>query len=395
MTTATTLTPAEALTRARNLAPRLQERTEKMEDLRHLPDETMADLLDSGLLRISQPSHWGGSELPLTTHIEVVEELGRACGATAWTAGVYISHNWNLALFGAEAQHDVWGENPDAVACTSAVGGPSPSWVDGGVHITEGKWTFLSGVHHADWIVVNAVLPPRDNADGQPSMISLLVPKGDYEILDDWHTAALRGTGTSSVRLENVFVPEHRLLSFSAQQTGTTPGGQFHTNPMYRAPLDATWPAYLAAPALGIARGALEAWTERTSKRLNAYTRAPISDQPVTQAKLGETTARLDAARLLIYRAMETVTADVESGADLGFVRVRNRRDFSFAVRQAVEAVEDVFLASGASSLSTSSPIQRHWRDIHGVAQHAMFDYERSLSAWGRRALGLTDGLDF
>ena len=73
-----------------------------------------------------------------------------------------------------------------------------------GVHITEGKWTFLSGVHHADWIVVNAVLPPRSDEDGAPSMISLLVPKGDYEILDDWHTAALRGTGTSGVRLENV-----------------------------------------------------------------------------------------------------------------------------------------------------------------------------------------------
>ncbi|NMM92461.1 hypothetical protein B2J88_50930 [Rhodococcus sp. SRB_17] len=395
MTTATTITSADAVARARDLAPRFAERAEKTEDLRHLPDETMAELLDSGLLRISQPMHWGGSELPLTTHVEVVEELGRACGATAWTAGVYISHNWNLSLFSLQAQHDVWSENPDAVACTSAVGGPSPRWVDGGVHITEGKWTFLSGVHHADWIVVNAVLPPRSDADGAPSMISLLVPKGDYEILDDWHTAALRGTGTSGVRLENVFVPEHRLLNFSDQQTGTTPGGKFHTNPMYRAPLDATWPAYLAAPALGVARGALDAWVERTIKRRNAYTGAPIVEQPFAHFKLGEATARLDAARLLIYRAMETVTDQVEAGADLGFVRVRNRRDFSFAVRQAVESVEDVFLASGASSLSTGSAIQRHWRDIHGVAQHAMFDYERSISAWGRRSLGVTDGLDF
>lgn len=395
MTTAIALTSTDAVTRARDLAPIFAERAEKTEDLRHLPDETMTDLLDSGLLRISQPAHWGGSELPLSTHVEVVEELGRACGATAWTAGVYISHNWNLALFSPEAQQDVWGTNPDAVACTSAVGGPSPSWVDGGVHIAEGTWTFLSGVHHADWIVVNAVLPPRSHAEDRPSMISLLVPKGDYEILDDWHTAALRGTGTSSVRLENVFVPEHRLLNFSDQQAGTTPGGKFHAHPMYRAPLDATWPAYLAAPALGVARGAIDAWVERTSKRRNAYTGTPISEQPATQAKLGEVTARLDAARLLIYRAMETVTDQVETGADLGFVRVRNRRDFSFAVRQAVQAVEDVFLASGASSLSTRSPIQRHWRDVHGVAQHAMFDYERSLSAWGRRTLGITDGLDF
>jgi 3-hydroxy-9,10-secoandrosta-1,3,5(10)-triene-9,17-dione monooxygenase len=396
VTTSTdTITHDKALERARALVPVLAERAEKTESLRHIPDETLTDFVDSGLMRISQPKMWGGSELPLTTQIEVVEELGRGCGATAWTIGVYISHNWNLSLFTPQAQHDVWGTNPDAIACTSAVGGPRPQRVEGGVHIEEGKWTFLSGVYHADWIVVNTLLAPVGDPTGQPEMTSLLVPKGDYEILDDWHTTALRGSGTCSVLLRDVFVPEHRLLSFTAQQNGTTPGGAHHDNPMYRAPLDATWPAYLAAPALGIARGALEAWTERTQKRRNAYTGGPMIEQPINHFRLGEACARIDAARTLVYRAMDSVTAHDAGDTDLDLVRVRNRRDFSFAVRQAVEAVETVFLSSGASALSTSSPIQRHWRDVHGVAQHAMFDYERSLSAWGRRTLGVTDGLDF
>lgn len=397
MTTAapTEITDAQAVERARLLAEKLAPRAREVELTRHLPDDVFELFRESGLMRISQPQTWGGSQLPLPTHLDVITEIGAACGSSAWTMGVYISHNWNLALFDPIAQEEVWGTNPEAVACTSAAGGPPAERVAAGAVIRAGKWTFLSGVWHADWIVVNSPLPPEHDPAGAPELFSLLIPRGDYRIVDDWHTVGLSGTGTCSVELTDVFVPAHRILSFAAQQDGTTVGGVQHGDPMYRTPLDATWPAYLAAPALGAARGVVAAWIERTRKRNHAYTRVPAAGEFQKQFRLGEAEARIDGADQLLRRALVSVVEAAATEQDIAEVRSRNRRDFAVSVRMCVEAVESIFLASGASSLAQSSAIQRHWRDVHAVAQHAMFEYERSVSAWGRRRLGVDDGLTF
>ncbi|MFF0636099.1 acyl-CoA dehydrogenase family protein [Nocardia sp. NPDC004151] len=397
MKTFTTLdvTDEEALYRARLLREKLSSRAFDIADHRRLPDEVFAMFLESGLMRISQPRSWGGAQLPLTTHIEVISEIARACGSSAWTMGVFLSHNWNLTLFDPLAQDDVWGPNPEAVACTSAVGGPPAQRVPGGAIIRAGRWTFLSGVHHADWIIVNSTLEREGVPDGPRELFSLLIPKGQFRIIDDWKAIGLSGTGTCSVELEDVFVPEHRILSFAAQQNGSTPGGRHRVDPVYSAPLDATWPAYLAAPAIGIARGAVDAWIERTGSRNHAYTGMPASAEFQRQFKLGEAEAQIDAADEILHRATTAVVEAAKTQVDVPEIRSRNRRDFAFVVRLCVNAVESVFLASGASSLAESNVIQRHWRDVHAIAQHAMFEYERSVSAWGRRRLGVDDGLTF
>jgi alkylation response protein AidB-like acyl-CoA dehydrogenase len=93
---------------------------------------------------------------------------------------------------------------------------------------------------------------------------------------------------------------------------------------------------------------------------------------------------------------VEKATTEVlDNGAVSAQTQVRARRDHAFGVRLCVEAVEDLFLAAGASSLDESSPIQRHWRDVHAVAQHVANNFDSNLGAWGDRALGLGDGLQF
>lgn len=390
-----TLTRETAVATARELVPVLAERSAKTEGLRRLPEETLTDFAESGLLRMAQPAAWGGPELPLSAQIDVIAELARGCGSAAWTFAIYASHFWQIALFPEAAQRDVWGADPGALVCTSTVGGPPPERVDGGVHIRDGRWQFVSGVHHADWIAVNAPLPPLADG-GPPDMRFLLVPKGDFEIVDDWHAVALAGTGSCTVTLRDVFVPEHRALSFWALVLGQTPGGALHGSPMYRLPLIAAWPSYLAAPAIGIARGAIETWTAKTLKRKHAYSHAPAAEYPVNHVTLGDAAARVDAAHELLRRAADSITAQVagELPADEP-IRVRNRRDFAFATRLCVEAVEKLFLASGASGLADANPIQRHWRDVHGVAAHAMLNLDGNLAGWGRYGLGVSDGLDF
>lgn len=384
----TDMTRDQAVERARDLIPVLRERAAKTENLRRLPDETIADFSDSGLMRLAQPRRWGGPELPFSAHLDVVAELGRGCGSAAWTFSIFASHFWQMGTFSEQAQQDVWGSNPEALLCTSTVGGPPPERVPGGVHIAEGRWNFLSGVHHADWIAVNAPLPRPEQ--GMPDLQFLLVPKGEFQIVDDWYTTSLAGTGSCSVVLQDVFVPEHRMLSFMSLIEGTAPGAQVNPAPMFRVPLMAGWPIYLSAPAVGIARGAIDAFTEKLANRAHAYTRQPLKSHPLMQSRLGEATARVDAAWSIMARAVDEATSAVEQDRPVdNELRARNRRDFAFAVGLCVEAVETLFLASGASSLSETSAIQRCWRDVHGVAQHAMLNLDQNLVAWGRHALGI------
>jgi 3-hydroxy-9,10-secoandrosta-1,3,5(10)-triene-9,17-dione monooxygenase len=176
----------------------------------------------------------------------------------------------------------------------------------------------------------------------------------------------------------------------------TAPGRLVNDGPLYKFPLVGCWHVFLSAPATGIARGAMDAWIARTKGRVHPFTREPLAADPVGLVHLGDAAARIEAAEALIRRATESVTAEVlADGAVSPQTRVRGRRDHAFAIKLCVEAVEELFLAAGASSLDESSPIQRHWRDVHAVAQHVANNFDTNLGAWGERALGVGDGLRF
>jgi 3-hydroxy-9,10-secoandrosta-1,3,5(10)-triene-9,17-dione monooxygenase len=390
------LTGTEAVERARGLVPALKERAAKAEALRRLPDETFADLVASGLLRITQPKRFGGSELRLIDAFGIINQLGQGCGSTAWTYGLLTSHQWFLSLFPDLAQREVWEASPDAVMGTSFSGGVPPSPVPGGGwRIGEGTWRFSTGVHHASWV---SLLSPCfvNGGEGPPDMRFLLVPRSEVEIIEDWRAAGLAGSGSCSVLARDVLVPEHRTLRLADVLAATTPGREVNDGPLYKLPLVGSWQVFLTAPATGIARAAMDAWIARTKSRLNPYTKAPVVDDPAGLAHLGSAAARVEAAETLIQQVARRVTADVESaGAVADETRARGRRDFAFSVRLCVEAVEELFLAAGASTLDESSPIQRCWRDVHAVAQHPVCNLDVAYRSWGERGLGLSDGLRF
>jgi len=388
-----TLTPAEATARAQALIPVLAERAAKTEALRRLPDETFADLAESALMRITQPRRFGGSELALADAFDVIDLLSQGCGSTGWTYSLIIAHAWFVALFGEQAQQDVWGPNPDATMSTCFSGGVPPDAVDGGLHIRDGRWRFSTGVHHADWV---ALLAPVPQQDGPPDMRFLLIPKEEIEVVEDWRSAGLAGTGSCSVQATDVVVPHHRTLRLHDLLNATGPGSEVNDGAMYKLPLVGPWQVFLTAPAVGIARAAMDTWIVRTKSRLRPATGASRPGDPITLARLGGAAARIDAAETLIRRGAESVTSDVLAlGAAAPETLARCRRDNAFSVRLCVEAVEDLFLAAGASMLDESSPLQRHWRDVHAVAQHVANSLDMNLRAWGERALGLNDGLRF
>jgi alkylation response protein AidB-like acyl-CoA dehydrogenase len=388
------LTAAEAVDRARALVPVLAERAAKTEALRRLPDETYADLLESGLLGISQPRRFGGSELTLTDAFDIINLISQGCGSVGWTYALLAAHGWFLAQFPEQAQRDVWDANPDAVLSTSFSGGPGPEPVDGGWRITQGRWRFSTGVHHADWVALLAPVPAAEG--GAPDMRFLLMPRSEIEIIEDWRSAGLAGSGSCSIAARDIVVPHYRTLRMQDLLEATAPGRLVNDGPLYGFPLVGCWHVFLSAPATGIARGAMDAWIARTRGRVHPFTREPVAADPVGLVRLGGAAARIEAAETLIRGAAESVTAEIlADGTVSPQARVRGRRDHAFAIRLCVEAVEELFLAAGASSLDESSPIQRHWRDVHAVAQHVANNLDTNLGAWGERALGIGDGLRF
>jgi len=384
----------EAMTQARDLVPVLAERALRTEKLRRLPDETFTDLDASGLLRITQPRRFGGSELSLPEIFDVVSLICEGDGSAGWVYSLLTSHGWMLALFGDQAQQDVWGADADAIISTSFAGASGPvEPVDGGVRIRDGRWRFSSGVHHADWVVLLAAVPCDDSP---PDMRFLLVPRDEVEIIEDWTAAGLAGTGSCGLTVRDAFVPGYRALRMQDISEVTTPGREFNDGPLYKSPIVGAWSLFLSAPAVGIARAALRACIDRTKGRVNPYTGAPAAAAPASLIRFGRAAASIDAGELLMRRAAESVTAEIlDQDKATPDTLVRSRRDHVFGVHLCVAAVEDLFLSAGASSLDEESPIQRHWRDVHAVAQHVGNNLDSNLLAWGERTLGFGDGLRF
>jgi 3-hydroxy-9,10-secoandrosta-1,3,5(10)-triene-9,17-dione monooxygenase len=380
-------TPKTLAERARALLPQIRERAEKAESLRRLPEETLADLRDAGLLRALQPARFGGTQLDFDALLGAAAEVGRACGSSAWCLAILGIHNWLLGLFPLPAQDEVWGAAPDALAaaCFAPTGKAEP---DGDGYRLSGRWQFASGCDHAGWAAVAAPIA-RPGAPF-PDVRLFLVPVAELRIEDTWFVAGLRGTGSKDLVVEGVLVPEHRTLSLAHALAGTTPGASLHDAPVYRAPFTTMLGLALAGPALGIARGALDAYTERTRERVQTYGSAKLAEQMPMQIRLAEAAAEIDGAALLLERACRDVARGTrgEIALDLA-ARARIRRDTAYAVRVCTRAVDRLFEASGAHGLFDSSPLQRAFRDLHAMSAHAFLSWDQSAAIFGALELGL------
>src|SRR5256886_1641740 len=179
----------ELLARAEGLIPVLRERASRAEQLRRLPDETIADLHSSGLFRMLQPARVGGSELPLRAIFELTAVIGRGCGSTAWVLANLAAHHWLLGMWHPEAQNEIWGESPDSLVSSALIfarGRARP--VPGGYRLS-GRWPFSSGIDPSIWNMFGAVV--CDGETGQNESRMFLVPPPDYTAIDTWHVTAI------------------------------------------------------------------------------------------------------------------------------------------------------------------------------------------------------------
>lgn len=278
-----------------DLLPKLRERAQAAEELRQIPQESIDELDEIGFFKLLQPEQWGGLQADPTVFYEAVRRLASACGSTGWVASIIGVHNWHLALFDQKAQDEVWGDDPTVrVSSSYAPMGAGVVTETGDGYIVNGAWQWSSGSEHATW----AFLGGPVIKDGRPvDFGSFLIPRTEYTIDDVWHVVGLRGTGSNTIVVKDVFVPRHRFLSYKAMNDGTAGGYATNTAPVYKMPWGTVHPTTISAPIVGMAYGAYAAHVEHQGKRVRAaFAGEKSKDDPFAKVRIAEAASDIDAA---------------------------------------------------------------------------------------------------
>lgn len=378
----------EAVQAVRKLHDSIASRAEQAEQLRSVPAESIRELQEAGLFGIVTPKVYGGSELGFAAMLQAQAELASACASTGWVYGVLAGHSWLGALFEKQAQEEMFSDPHSLIASLIRLGGEAPVKVDGGFRWSGGTGRFCSGVDHSNWVLVGGQVPVEEGTEAW----YFLIPAEDIEIVDDWHTAGLRGTGSKSIVVKDAFIPTHRAVRFSDLGAGTTPGSRIHTGGLYQLPFDSVWPYSLAGAAVGAARGALEQFTRATSRRLGAAPPLVQASNGTALQRLAKAGAQIDAAMELLLKNCREADAATEDTVFDNLTKARRHRDLSWSVQQCRDAVNTLYEASGGSGIYSSEPMQRWWRDVNAAAEHVAFTWDVTSAAYGRAAAGLEDG---
>jgi 3-hydroxy-9,10-secoandrosta-1,3,5(10)-triene-9,17-dione monooxygenase len=381
---------ADLVARALALVPVLRERAVRAEELRRIPDDTLRDLHASGLFRMLQPKRVGGSELSYEAIVELTAIIGRGCGSTAWVLANLANHHWMLALWPRDAQDEIWGPSADALVGSALMFPAGHAEREGHGFRLSGHWKFSSGIDACDWCMLGGIV---HSAEGElPEYYVFLVPKFDYRIIDTWHVAGLRGTGSKDVEVSGIFIPAHRALSVNRMKGGVGAGGE--TAALYQLAVFDMFPYVVAGAALGIAQGALEVFSEDIRHRITAYSTTLLADYATTQARLGHAAAAVAGAeRILMGNCREAMAIAAGRAVPSREQKISLRRDGAYAAHLCTEAVDLLFGAGGGEFLYNQQAIQRSFRDIHAANSHYALAWDIATTMAGKSLLGIAADL--
>ena len=363
---------------------RLADRAREAENIRQLPADTLADLRASGFTELLLPKRFGGEQAAFPELLDPVRRMAHGCTSSAWTIGFYALHNWMVALFGEQAQEEAFATRPFLAPAPLAPTGRGTD-ADGGIRLT-GRWSWATGIMHANWVMVGALCGPDDGI--YPALA--LLPASDVEVVDVWHTDGMCATGSNDAVVTDAFVPEHRLVRVTDIYAGTAPGAMLHDSPTYRWPMVPALALLAAMPALGSAERVTELYAERVAGRVLAYEGVMQKDKPIAQARLAEARVRLRAVHGLLNDVVGQLEALVTAGDEVPRpIRGDARLAAAHIVHEARAVIAMLFEASGASVHFLDSPLQRFKRDVDVLSGHVVFDYDTSRELAGALTLGM------
>ena len=371
----------------RDLLPGFRERADEAERLRQVPEQSVKELEEAGLFRMLQPQRYGGLEADPIDFYTAVREIAAADASTGWISSVVSVHPWQIALFADEAQQAVWGDDVNVRVSSSYAPTGKAVQTEGGYQLS-GKWSFSSGSAHCTWVLLGGLV---FNEEGQVvDFKTFLVPREKYEIVDVWNVVGLRGTGSNDIVVEETFVPEAFTLSMSDTGRCYGPGQEVNTSDLYKLPFHSLFTTAITTPIVGMATGAYEEHVEMQRSRVRAaYLGEKASSDPFAAVRIARAGSEIDAAWALLMNNLCEEMAYVARGEKIPLqLRLRVRRDQVLGTQRSIDAIDELFEASGGRALAEGTYLQRAWRDAHAGRVHAANDPERALKMYGDLEFG-------
>ena len=353
--------------RARELGREIEAAAEEIERRRELPEPIVAALIERGLFRLLLPRALGGAELCPTVYVEVIEEVAKHDASTAWCLGQACGCTMTAAYLDPEVAREIFGGKRGILAWGPP--GPAEARAVLGGYRLSGTWSFASGSHHASWLgahvpILAADGTPQLRPDGGPVMRTLLFPKASARFADIWHVIGLRGTGSDSYTVTDLFIPEAYPVLREASAKPRQPGL------LYTFSSSNIYASSFAGVALGIARSALDALVELARDKIPRGAKSTLRDNNVIQAQVAQSEARLGAARAFLLGSLDDIWYEAAAS---GWLTIDDnttiRLASTWAIHQAREVVDTVYHAAGATAIFENNPFERRFRDIHTVVQ--------------------------
>ncbi|MDQ0972630.1 3-hydroxy-9,10-secoandrosta-1,3,5(10)-triene-9,17-dione monooxygenase [Neobacillus niacini] len=378
--------------KAKALVPKLRERAKETEEIRRIPETTMNDLKEAGLFKLLRPRIYGGYQTSMRTYSDCIVEISRGCASTGWILSLCAIRELMVAESFSEKTHqEIFGENEDNVLF-AGVYEPRKCIarkVEGGYLIEEGFWMFCSGSLHATWGYFGMAI--RDDEGNLVDQALMTLPFEELEIMDDWHVMGLKGTGSNSVKMTNVFIPDHRVVSFPEVLNGTFTSDHLRDIPLYSTALFPSLSLSLALPGLGLVKAALEFFQNTLPNRKAAHIGVEyLRDSSTLHSLLADAALKIDTASMHYYRVADELDSWAASGKFMDKpARVKALADIGYANQVSKEALDILILASGSGYVYEGHPLQRIFRDFWTLYSHRTLSPLITKENYGRVLSGL------
>lgn len=362
---------AELIARARALVPALRERAPRAMAERRVPPQTIEEFQRAGFFRVLQPKRFGGMELDFATFARLVRELAHGCASSAWVYAVIGELGWVMAMFPEEGQKEVWEKDPSALGCAAVDPSGQAEIVSGGFRLS-GKWRFVSGSDHAQWVMLTAPA----GAGTATTIRQFLVRRAELGEIDDWHVLGLAATGSKTLSADNVFVPAHRSIMQQDMLDGTCVGATVHPNsPTYRSPRRYLTAFSLSPVLVGLAERAFEIALD-TFRKQAAAQRNDLGHDALRH-RLAHSAADIETIRLIFDQSIDQAVARLAAGEIISAIDVRrNRMMAAQMVRLARETVDNLCGALGSGWLFDGHPLSAVFRDATAGATHRAMNFQ-------------------
>ena len=368
------------LERIAGMQEMLQQAGDEAQELRHLPAWAAKEMAAQGLYRFALPAELGGENVSAREQIENVEAVSAVDGSVGWCAHINSEINGLIVRRMDRALCDLIFDDWDALVCSGhgPPNGPNP----GTTARQEGEgWrlhyqgSFASGCHNATW---NFLMSPivSDETTGEGTTASFMIPRGEFEIIDTWDTAGMRGSGSHDVRMDGTYVPPEHLLPARP----LAPSEQWD-NPTFRNPCHAVYNK--SAVALGVCRGAIDSFTELAQVKTPWGLASPLKDMPQVHYRLGEAQATLLAARTWVLETEDALEAHLGWKKPSEGGRLEPDWDVfwpaylacAHAAQAARHIVGIINNTGGTTGSRMDSPLERQLRDAQQAATHALISW--------------------